>query len=65
VNTLKSEQTLFTHTSSVNCDKNKRFTAAVVPAGKNKIKVESFSYFIDLINRRKPPLSHDLFFSKI
>jgi hypothetical protein len=48
VNILKSEQTLFTHTSSANHDKNKRFTVAVIPAGKNKIKVECFSYFIDI-----------------
>ena len=43
---LKSGQTLFTNTSSVNHDKNKRFNVAFVPAGKNKIKVKSFSYFL-------------------
>jgi hypothetical protein len=46
VDMLKSGQTLFTNTSSVNYDKNKRFNVAFVLTGKNKIKVKHFSYFI-------------------
>ena len=43
---LKSGQTLFTNTSFVNYDKNKRFNVAFVPTGKNKIKVKHLSYFL-------------------
>ena len=42
---LKSGQTLFTNTSSVNHDKNKRFNVAFVPAGKNKIKVKALIFY--------------------
>lgn len=43
---LKSGPTLFTNTSSVNHDKNKRFNVVFVPARKNKIKVKHLFYFV-------------------
>ncbi len=56
---LNGGQTPFTETSSVNHDKNKRFNLAFVPGVKNKIKVKSFSYFVELIKRSKRYLLYD------
>ena len=49
---LKSGQTLFTNTSSVNHDKNKRFNVAFVPAGKNKIKVKASFIFYQVSQKK-------------
>jgi putative transposase len=47
----KSTNSFYSYISLYITDKNERFTVSVLPAEKNKTKVEYLSYFVDLIKK--------------